>query len=671
MKPDLKGLHMLHGGDYNPDQWLDMPEILEQDIEYMKKAGVNCVSVGIFAWAALEPEEGVYNLGWLVDIVGKLYENGIYSILATPSAARPAWMAQKYPEVLRVSADLTRNLMGARHNHCYTSPVYRQKIYEINLRLSKELGGHPGVILWHLSNEYGGECFCPLCQEEFRVWVREKYKTLEALNKAWWATFWSHNYTDWSQVEAPVPKGETGVHGLNLDWKRFVTDRTISFMRHEIAAVRAGGSDLPVTANLMTFYNGLNYFKFKDELDIVSWDAYPQWHGTGGDVEAAVAAACYHDIMRSIKNMPFLLMESTPSMTNWQPVSKLKKPGMHELSSLQAVAHGSDSVQYFQWRKSRGSSEKFHGAAVSHDCRSDTRVFRDVARVGKRLKGLGGLCGSLPEAKAAIFFDWENRWALGDSAGPRNCGIRYEETVIAHYRAFWEMGIPVDFIDMECQLDNYDLVIAPMLYMYRAGIEEKLKTFVERGGVLVGTYLQGLVDQSDLCFLGETPHGLSDVYGLRYEEIDSLYDGEENSLDWNGKTYAVTELCERVHLTSAEPLAVYGSDFYAGEPVLSVNSFGRGEAYYIAARTQQCFLCDFYRMLAEKMSLERALDAQLPAGVTASRRVSDKTVAVLQNFNNAPVTVLLYSPVEDYETGEPFYDEVRLQPYEVRFLIAK
>lgn len=291
---------MLHGGDYNPDQWLDRPDILKQDIVLMKEAHVNCVSVAIFAWAQLEPQEGVYDFGWLGRIIGQLYENGIYTILATPTGARPAWMAQKYPEVLRVDSSLHRNHMGERHNHCYTSPVYREKARQINVRLSQAFGKHPGVILWHISNEYGGECYCELCQEAFRQWLKEKYRTLEALNHAWWTGFWSHTYTDWSQIEPPLPRGESHCHGLSLDWKRFVTHQTVDFCQKEIEAVREGGSQLPATTNLMGFYKDLNYNKFQDVLDIISWDNYPDWHGLQDPVDLAAEIACTHDLMRCI-----------------------------------------------------------------------------------------------------------------------------------------------------------------------------------------------------------------------------------------------------------------------------------------------------------------------------------------------------------------------------------
>ena len=265
--------HILHGGDYNPDQWIETPGIWDEDMRLMKLSGCNAMSVGIFAWSALEPEEGRYGFGWLDTIMDKLAQNGVYAILATPSGARPAWMSQKYPEVLRVSPARTRNLHGQRHNHCYTSPVYRQKTEAINRMLASRYKDHPALIAWHISNEYGGECHCELCREAFRNWLKKKYdNSLDNLNRAWWTGFWSHRYTDWSQLEPPSPIGETSVHGLNLDWKRFVTYQTIDFFKNEIKPLRELTPDIPVTTNFMGTYTGLDYWKFALEVDIVSWD---------------------------------------------------------------------------------------------------------------------------------------------------------------------------------------------------------------------------------------------------------------------------------------------------------------------------------------------------------------------------------------------------------------
>jgi beta-galactosidase len=684
---------MWHGGDYNPDQWLSEPDVLREDVRLMKLAGCNAMSVGIFAWAALEPEEDRYELDWLADVIDRLYANGVFTILATPSGARPAWLAQKYPEVLRVGQDMRRALFGGRHNHCLTSPVYREKVSRINGALSRRFSGHPGVLLWHVSNEYGGDCHCDLCNEAFRAWLRDRYEgDLSSLNHAWWTSFWSHTFSDWSQIHSPTTIGEGLIHGLNLDWKRFVTRQTVDFIRTEVAAVRGSGARLPVTTNLMGTYDGLDYWRLAQALDVVSWDNYPLWHGAGPgnhpwakwdpegrDWRTAADVGFVHDLNRSMKGgRPFLLMESSPSAMNWAPVMKLKRPGMHRAASIQAVAHGADSVLYFQWRKGRGGSEKFHGAVVDHCGHERTRVFREVVETGKLLSLLSGVIGTGVPAEVAVVFDWENRWAIDDAQGPLNDGRKnYERTCKDHYYPFWSMGIPADVIEEDCDFSPYKLVVAPMLYLLKNGVPERLERFVEGGGTLVGTYWSGIVDESDLCFLGGAPGPLRTLFGIWAEEIDALYSVERRSVALNAEnplgmkgSYEARDLCGIIHAEKAEKLAAYGSDFYEGIPALTVNHFGRGSAYYMASRNEERFLSDFYSSLSKRLGLVPALKAPIPEGVCArTRRDEENVFLFLINFKAEPQRVKIDAgDWKDAESGEAAPRPITLAPYGVKIL---
>lgn len=653
----------MYGADYNPDQWLHDPGVLDEDIRLMKLAHCNVMSVGIFSWVALEPEEGKFTFEWLDRLLDRLVENGIYVWLATPSGARPAWMSEKYPEVLRVEANRRRNLHGHRHNHCYSSPVYREKVRIMNSKLAERYTHHPAVIGWHVSNEYGGECHCDYCQEAFRTWLRNKYGTLDALNYAWWTAFWSHTYTSWSQIESPAPHGETMVHGHHLDWRRFVSHQTIDFYKHEIAPLKQANPDLPCTANMMDLFYGLDYREFAEAVDVISWDAYPTWHEADSEARIAVWFSFNHDLFRTLKHRPFMLMESTPSQTNWQPVSKLKRPGMHRLSSLQAVAHGSDTVQYFQWRKSRGSSEKFHGAVVDHVGHEHTRVFQDVAALGKTLSQMSGIIGTQVPAEAAIWFDWDNRWAIHDAQGPRNSGIHYEETVMQHYHSLWELGVPTDIIGSKDDLARYKLIVVPMAYLLREETGKRMEQYVERGGTLVVTYWTGIVDEHDLCYLNGFPGPLRNTLGIWAEEIDGLHEQDRNALIMSsgnvlgleGK-YEIHELCEIIHAEGAEVLATYEDDFYAGGPALTINRLGAGQAYYLAARvSEQRFYDSLYRKLVDEAGVKRAIDTVLPDGVTAQLRTDgEQDYVFLLNFSGQEVEVCLDAAVYmDIESGEP------------------
>jgi beta-galactosidase len=674
-----KANFMLHGGDYNPDQWLDRPDILADDIKLMKLSHTNTFSVGIFAWAALEPEEGVYNFEWLDKIFEDIYSIGGRVILATPSGARPAWMSQKYPEVLRVNASRVKQLHGARHNHCFTSPVYRDKTQEMNTRLAERYSNHPALLMWHISNEYGGECHCGLCQNAFRNWLKEKYDNdLKALNDAWWGPFWSHTFSDWSQIESPSPIGESMVHGLNLDWRRFVTDQTIDFYTNEIVPLRAATPDIPITTNFMadTFdlipFQGLDYSKFAKHVDVISWDAYPAWHNdweTTADL--AMKVGFIDDLYRSLKQQPFMLMESTPSGVNWHEVNKAKRPGMHLLSSMQMVAHGSDSILYFQWRKSRGSSEKFHGAVVDHDNSSENRVFKEVAQVGKTLEKLSDVVGTNRSADVAVLYDWDSNWAINDAQGYGMKTKRYPQTLQQHYRTFWEQDIPVDVITKENDFAQYKLLLVPMLYLMSEETIARLKAFVADGGTLVSTYITGIVNEHDLTYMGGWHKDLQDVFGIRPVETDTLYPSDRNAVTFQDKSYELKDYATVIEVESALVEGVYEEDFYAGNPAVTSHSYEQGKAYYIGGRLNDDFHRDFYQGLISDLGLEPAFRVKHGRGVSVQvRSNAENDYVFIMNFTEEKQRISIEAEVTDILTGEILSDEIVLNKYEVRIVVS-
>lgn len=667
--PQINGI--LHGGDYNPEQWLDCPDILEEDIRLMKQAGMNSATLGVFSWSTYEPSEGEFHFDWLIRIMDRLYENGIYTILATPSGARPAWLDEKYPEAMRCDERGIRYHHGVRHNHCMTSPIYREKVSIIIRKLYEAVGNHPGLLMWHISNEFGGECFCPLCVNAFQKYLAEKFDhNISKLNEAWWTTFWSHTYNSFSQIEPPYANGEFSIMGLNLEWKRFTTWSMNDYLKSEIAVIRSLTPRLPVTTNFMQLYDGLDYRVLAKELDIISWDSYPAFHNDYESFAQTMGHNAFdHTVMRSMKkDKPFMLMESAPGLVNWHSFNKQKRPGVHTLASMQAVALGSDTVQYFQWRKGRGSYEQYHGAVVDHLGRSDTRIFREVEALGQKLSLLDEIKGSLVPAKVAMIYDWDTRWAIADMKGLADQTKKYDETCIQLYQLFLSLGIDVDVISQEMPLDDYQLVVAPMMYLLKPGTAESLKAFTARGGQLLSTYLTGYVDDNQLCFLGGFPgDGLKELFGIISEEIDTLYPSDHNEILMNTKTPAIVkDYAEYLRIDSdVEVLGRFKEDYYADMPAITRHKFGKGNAYYVGARIDMAHM---KQLIEEMLSHTDLTPMMLPDGIECHHRQAEGTLFTFY-LNTCDYTQSL-SAVYGYDlfSQQEIEGTLSLAPYEVAII---
>lgn len=634
---------IFYGGDYNPEQW-EKP-VWDEDVRLFKLANIDIATVNVFSWALNQPDETTYNFEWLDEIIDKLYQNGIYVCLATSTAAHPAWMAALYPDVLRVDFEGRKRKFGGRHNSCPNSPTYRKYARLMAQKLAERYKNHPALLVWHVSNEYGGICYCDNCAAAFREWLKARYSNLEALNAAWYTSFWGHTFYDWDEIVPPNILSEhfapyrTSFQSITLDYARFNSDSLLACYQLEYDELKKQTPDIPITTNLMGTFKPLDYFKWAKQLDVVSWDNYP-----AADTPVSVTAM-RHDLMRGLKDgQPFMLMEQTPSMQNWQPYNSLKRPGVMRLWSYQAVAHGADTVMFFQLRRSRGACEKYHGAVIEHVGHENTRVFRESAELGAELTRLGDkLLDSRVPAKVGILFDWDNWWAIENSSGP-TVDLKYVDEVHKYYRAFYDQNIPVDMIGVDSDLSKYDLVIAPVLYMVKPGYAKKVEDFVEKGGTFLTTFFSGIVNETDLVTLGGYPGELRSLLGIWVEEIDALFPDQKNRIvlkeklgDLQGE-YNCNLLCDLLHTEGAEIIAEYGDDFYKGMPVVTRNNFGKGQAWYVATSPEPAFLKGLVGQIAADKGIKPLLET--PSGVEVTARAKDgETFLFIMNHNREPQTV--------------------------------
>ncbi|WP_253766947.1 beta-galactosidase [Goodfellowiella coeruleoviolacea] len=663
---------VLYGGDYNPEQWPD--EVWDEDARLFDLASIDTLTVGVFAWSKLQPAEDVYDFGVLDRITEHLARTGRKIILATATAAVPPWMARRYPEVTRVDFEGRRHHYGQRHNFCPSSPAYQRLSVALAERIAERYADLPNLVGWHINNEYGGTCYCELCAAAFREWLRERHGTLDALNHNWNTPFWSHVFTDWDEIVPSSALSEhwrgpnhTAFQGITLDWMRFASDALLGNFLAEKAAIRRHSTDIPVTTNMMGFYRPLDYFRWAEHLDVVSWDNYPP------DANSQDRTALTHDLMRGLRGgQPFWLMEQAPSQVACRDVNPVKPPGVMRLWSYQAVAHGSDSVLFFQMRASRGASEKLFSAVINHAGRSDTRTFREIADLGAELPRLAEVVGSRTRSRVALVVDWDSWWAVEISDGPSR-HVSYVRTLVDWYSAVHACDVDVDVLPQDADLTGYDVVLAPLLHLLRDGVAERFERFVRGGGSLVTGVLSARSDIHDNAFLMDVPGPLTGLLGIRVDETDAQVPERANGValdaELGGATHSCSLVFDLVLPQGAEVLGRYTGDFYAGTAAITRNRVGAGSAWYLGTQLDGGGLAAVLGTVLDQAGLVGPYAHT--AGLETARRYSaDHRYLFLLNHGDGEVSVSVDAAGTDLLSGRDFAagDKLTLPPTGVAVL---
>lgn len=618
-------MEKLHFGvDYYPEHW--ERERWDTDAALMQKMGIQMVRMAEFSWHKLQPAEDTFDFGWLDEAIELLGKYGIYTIVGTPTAAPPAWMVHKHPDILPVDRQGRVRGFGGRHHDCQSNSVYREYIRKLVTQMAKHYGDNPYVIGWQPDNELGNShqelCTCDHCRQRFQAWLQKRYGTTAALNQSWGTAFWSQEYNDFAEVPAP----RLTVTGENpsamLDWKRFCSDLIVDFTGEQTEIIRTYAKNQFITHNYMGFADKVNYYKLGELLDFVSHDQYPGGFylpETPHEKNHILAATL--DVVRSYKNQPFWIMEQQSGITGWETMGRAPEPGQLSAWAMQSIAHGADAVVFFRWRTCAMGTEQYWHGILPHSGNPGRRYEELQEFIHEMQPLMDNLQNSMIKSEAGIVFSFEQEYAF--QIQPHHRDLSYIGQVQKYYRALYEQNIPVDFVPADGDFQKYRLLIAPLQYLMSPELEDKYMEYVRQGGHLVLTMRTGVKDMNNLCMTEfELPGRLAQLAGVEVLDYDCLRDDEVNVL-FEGESlqaYIWSDLMRL--LPGTKVLASYNSQFYAGEPCMTEHSYGKGICYYVGTQPGDVLMDKFMAQICRKAGVNSILPPV--AEVECTIRENDK-----------------------------------------------
>jgi beta-galactosidase len=658
-----------YGVDYYPEQWPE--ERWAEDARLMQAAQINVVRLAEFAWAKLEPSDGQFDFAWLDRAVDLLAQHGIQTVLGTPTASPPAWLMATYPDTYLVNDAGVAATYGARREYCPTNTTYRRYSVQIVEAMAQHFHDNPHVIGWQIDNEFGDRCYCPACHSAFQRWLRSKYSTLDQLNARWGTIFWSHTYTDWSQIPLPLKTAHTWNPGLALDYYRFMSETYREYQQLQIDVIRLHCPQHFITHNLMGFsYPNLNYFDLAAPLDFVSWDNYPRGFWNRQPEVRPSGPALGHDTMRSLKHRSFWVMEAQSGHAGWEYLGLTPRPGEIRLWAYQGIAHGADGLVFFRWRSARYGTEQYWQGILDHDG-SPRRRYAEIKQMGEELKRIGHqLVGASTRAQVAMLTSYDTRFAF--QIQPNHPDFSYPEHFARYYNALHRRNLAVELVSPDDDLSSYQLLLVPALYLVNETLVSKFRAFAEKGGTIVFTARAGVKDDFNAVVDKPLPGLLTDLCGIEVEEYDALADTMIHPLQFDMGLVtdgcgSATLWCDVLHLTTAQVAASYTQDYYAGKPAIALNRVGPGQVIYVGSFGDDALAQTVVNWALSLADICSPLDT--PSGVEVMERwQGDNHLLFVLNHRAEPQTITLDAVYTDILGGVPVSGAITVKPRDVVIL---
>lgn len=638
--------HLTLGVCYYPEHW--DKGMWRDDLRRMHEYGIEVVRIAEFAWNKFEPTEGIFTFDFFDEFMDIACEEGLKIIFCTPSATPPMWMCEKYPEILNADIDGNRIYPGLRRHSNLNSDKFRFFVERITEKIAEHYSKYDNIVAWQIDNEincneiYSGEnmYYSESDHNAFRIWLQNRFGTLDKLNSSIGADFWNQTYTDWNEVHLPR-RTNAGTHSnphIELLQKRFVSDTVISFIKLQADIIRKY-TKVPITTN--GIFTHIDYHQLTDEvLDFITYDNYPNFafeitrdpsRGNGmNDRNSSYNLAT----IRSISPV-FGIMEQESGPTGWgySLIKPAPKPGQQRLWVLQTVAHGADFVCHYRWRTCRFGTEIYwHG--LNDYSNKPNRRTAELQETYTALNKIQGVCGNECYAEAAVLRDYENEWD-GDNdlwhAKVRN---------ISHdgwFCAFQKSHIPFDFLFVNdatdiSELMKYKLVVYPHPAILTKKCAELLKAYAEQGGTVIFGCRTGYKDKGGICYDMPLPGYAADICGAEVEEYTFLspYD-EPQYVNMGGKRISAPCFNDIISVTDGEEIGVFENNYYAGKTAVAVKNVGKGKVYYFGGAFNE----DAAKAFIELVQIKSPVDWNIPESVELTIRGD---YAFLLNYDSNSVS---------------------------------
>jgi beta-galactosidase len=615
------------GSYYYPEQWPH--QYWARDIKKMAEVGFDFTHFGEFAWAFIEPEEGKFDFAWLDEAVELAHKNGIKVIMCTSTPTPPVWLEIKHPEILMVNELGVTMQHGSRQQCSWSSPVYREYVSKMVTAIAKHYANDKRIWGWQLDNEpshYGQYDYSPAAQESFRRWVKNKYQSIDTLNKVWGTAFWSIRYSSFDQIRIPNGKeliAQASPHAV-LDFRRFSADEVTDFLGMQYNILRKYiQADQWITTNLMPTHTPVDATRMTN-LDFVTYTKYlvagydkglgPQGFRMGSPTSIAFA----NDLFRPI-NGTTGVMELQPGQVNWGKFNPVTMPGVVRMWIWHAFAGGNKFVCNYRFKEPLTGGEQYHYGILGPDGVTPTTSGLEYIKVIKELKSIKPYYN--PDAKApaayhnrqaAVLWSPDNRWEQDNQ--PQTYQWDYEAHVMRYYGALKEFGAPVDVITEAKDFAKYPIMIAPAYELLDAKLVERWKTYVENGGHLVLTCRTGQKDRNGKLWEMKWAEPIYNLIGSKVPFYDLMPDTTQGTVKMNMKTYHWNTWGDVLEpLPGTETWATYSNQFYAGKAAVINRKLGKGTVTFVGPDTHDGALeKDVLKMVYREAGIPVA---NLPKGV--------------------------------------------------------